>query len=860
MICDSDDDRFHCVDFEIVAVTEHICMMCISSLSKVLWSSGLLFAVERVVMMPPTAMACAICFQPLDGGGSPAVPLRCLHEFHVECLEQCRKARNLDSIMAIKCPICKLRDSDMAEKEAAAQFLGAGEGSSQSVPEILRSKNSQDDHGTAPTQAAWPPQDPKFHGSSSLVAAGNSPVTVAVPVAPSVGSIMDPQAKRFRWEDAQGVLVERKVPTRRSPQQDGPRDLEAPATPMQSQLTASQFTEDSQFTQYEPRESLSPGVSDDEFKYSFKDATRRSANRREEISDPVVAALKQVSNATNQRELDKAVNSLALFEGFGDESEAYNTITKRLGDIVTDERSHKDLVSDVHFTVRNLVPLPFADAVRALAQGEGWHPECLIQEVAVRAAFVEHHGTQLKADAHEMHKRCPSIACLRGASASARKSSLKTFGDDLICKNNASPADFANREFFLTDGTLRGIRDAIVGYNRCAIVSDECSNTYQTPWSEKGQGIHYLQRSKMCTFVNAEGDDSCTGKGGEHISEYSCLHTVTGQTEAIEWILSPTIGGFCKRMNITFSPDEPHWNNRQRRDDSRRFIHGYFTWLFENVSKEPEVKFLSNEARSLYDAVLSARKDFDSTEQGQEMNRFLKAKLAFIDTDLLRWCSVAHGMMQYACSHRVKVPRTQVMGHFPLMYAVHAWLRQVQLHAAYYKWFIDLKTKTGSLAGEKRLTDLMEEGGSIKAANPTTSLTLPDYIAHEILVWAQPGSCVSSSQVRMSLKNKQRLKGNPKLADLIQDAIKTLMEAGVVKPVADDEVRVLAAPEEEAKEVEVEVEASAKAKPKAKGKAKARGRKKVWFEKCSWVEASASPQALALVTRLLLTADDFHAH
>ena len=112
----------------------------------------------------------------------------------------------------------------------------------------------------------------------------------------------------------------------------------------------------------------------------------------------------------------------------------------------------------------------------------------------------------------------------------------------------------------------------------------------------------------------------------------------------------------------------------------------------------------------------------------------------------------------------------------------------------------------------------------------------------------------------MSLKNRQRLKGNPKLADLIQDGIKALMEAGVVKPVADDEVRVVAAPEEEAGEVEVEVEASAKAKPKAKGKAKAKGRKKVWFEKCSWVEASASPQALALVKRLLLTADSFQSH
>ena len=174
----------------------------------------------------------------------------------------------------------------------------------------------------------------------------------------------------------------------------------------------------------------------------------------------------------------------------------------------------------------------------------------------------------------------------------------------MICKNSASPPDFANKEFFLTDGTLRGIRNAIMAHNRCAIVSDECSNTYKTPWSERGKGIHYLQRSKVCTFVHAEADDACTGNGGDHMSEYSVLHCVTGQTEAIEWILTPTIGGFCKRMNITFSPDEPHSNSLQQRDDSRQFIHGYFTWLFNNVSQQAEVKYLSNEALSLYPAVI----------------------------------------------------------------------------------------------------------------------------------------------------------------------------------------------------------------------------------------------------------------
>ena len=56
--------------------------------------------------------------------------------------------------------------------------------------------------------------------------------------------------------------------------------------------------------------------------------------------------------------------------------------------------------------------------------------------------------------------------------------------------------------------------------------------------------------------------------------------------------------------------------------------------------------------------------------------------------------------------------------------------------------------------------------------------------------------------------------------------------------------------EEDAGELEMDVDAGAQAKPPAKGKAKARrGRKTVRFEKCSWVEVSARPQALTWVTR-----------
>ena len=67
-------------------------------------------------------------------------------------------------------------------------------------------------------------------------------------------------------------------------------------------------------------------------------------------------------------------------------------------------------------------------------------------------------------------------------------------------------------------------------------------------------------------------------------------------------------------------------------------------------------------------------------------------------------------------------------------------------------------------------------------------------------------------------------------------------------------------PEEDVVEASQVSRATPKAKGKAKAKAKARGRKIVRFEKSSWVEVSARPDAQTLVARLLLTADSFGSH
>ena len=57
-----------------------------------------------------------------------------------------------------------------------------------------------------------------------------------------------------------------------------------------------------------------------------------------------------------------------------------------------------------------------------------------------------------------------------------------------------------------------GQRNAILSFGR-GLVSDECSNTYETSYSDKCDkqgGVHFASRAKMSTFVSCEPDRSVT--------------------------------------------------------------------------------------------------------------------------------------------------------------------------------------------------------------------------------------------------------------------------------------------------------------------------------------------------------------
>ena len=56
------------------------------------------------------------------------------------------------------------------------------------------------------------------------------------------------------------------------------------------------------------------------------------------------------------------------------------------------------------------------------------------------------------------------------------------------------------------------------------LVSDECSNTYETSCSDKHGGVDFASRAKMSTFVSCEPDRSVTAKGHCSLPTYTIFH------------------------------------------------------------------------------------------------------------------------------------------------------------------------------------------------------------------------------------------------------------------------------------------------------------------------------------------------
>ena len=138
-----------------------------------------------------------------------------------------------------------------------------------------------------------------------------------------------------------------------------------------------------------------------------------------------------------------------------------------------------------------MMPVPFFDAINTISVANGWSFEATHQGMMCMVAWMEHSETRLREFPGERYSRPCNVPCFAGLAASDRKSSLKTWLTVDLLDAEDMPENIKLGKCVCTDGTLKGFRNAIEHHGRTGIVSDEISNTYETPFSEKQSGIHY---------------------------------------------------------------------------------------------------------------------------------------------------------------------------------------------------------------------------------------------------------------------------------------------------------------------------------------------------------------------------------
>jgi hypothetical protein len=278
----------------------------------------------------------------------------------------------------------------------------------------------------------------------------------------------------------------------------------------------------------------SPGFADDKHGFQFANAHSRAQTEGGK-PDPCAAALANLRRASSTSLVRDILHVQGLFDGLGTEDAARDTVAKWLLDISADGRSHRVMATDPNFSLRLLAPSVVVKAVYAVALHEGWQPECLLQDIFCNVGFMEKTTTRLKECCEDTHSITPNIPCFKGASSSARKSSLKSYtSETLLAGATHAPVCVKERKCFMGDATVTGIRALLYNYGRVVVVSDEATCTYKTPFSEEVPGVNCLPRSKMNTFVHCEADHACTAKGSTHNSVYSLLHNVSGQAASAE--------------------------------------------------------------------------------------------------------------------------------------------------------------------------------------------------------------------------------------------------------------------------------------------------------------------------------------
>ena len=241
---------------------------------------------------------------------------------------------------------------------------------------------------------------------------------------------------------------------------------------------------------------------------------------------------------------------------------------------------------------------------------------------------------------HRLHTINPDKPVFCAASASDKKTCLIEAATGFMTKSDHAPREIKKSMVFASNGSVRGLREAIVQYHK-----DEVVTMIATPWSESGTSNVYISRSKLCTFSQGERDDVLTANGALHLRSYSFQLKACGQLEPMEWLLRPGPQGWFKRPCLRVSMGHNEHINDFPAEYATGLIQALHDFQFLQANQTPTYIHADASALTLFRAVQSAIKEWIQDNE-ENVDRFLQVKLLFSYSDILRDASARMRMVQ----------------------------------------------------------------------------------------------------------------------------------------------------------------------------------------------------------------------
>ena len=213
--------------------------------------------------------------------------------------------------------------------------------------------------------------------------------------------------------------------------------------------------------------------------------------------------------------------------------------------------------------------------------------------------------------------------------------------------------------------------------------------------------------------------------------------------------------------------------------------------------------------------------------------RYLQVKIRFRFSDIRRFANFAMRGAQYMealhpARAMFEAQRLQV-NHFEIIAGMHWWLRQLELHAGFYRfWTKRVRETAGNFRQEHALAQAVGAGTQTPATHQGQGLKGTDRLKFALLSCPQftNRSAHSTTQMRVWMQGRFKREFSD-LAGTMKEALRELTDCGLL---TEDEDQ-----------------------PKTKG------RKVEWYRKPTYAAVLANPNAKLEVTRLELYRDNFES-